>query len=134
MVQALDPRDTIEIVLKDDAELPEEEQTVWLFKPLTLAAETAIADEASDLEGNKIRVKNGSVELWTLRAGLIGVRNWKDSAGNPVELEMVPGTGFLGGKKMVSDRSLGRISLRHRHELVDSFQNRNRLTEDDAEK
>jgi len=119
---AIDPEKRIEYVLRceRDAESP----TIFELKALTVRDMTAIRDVRMTVSRDGVTTfRQGSEELVTLKAGLVGWRNFKDAAGKDVVFTRE------GGK--ASDETLSRLAPEWRTELSDEIQAINTLTADE---
>lgn len=127
---ALDPKATFTYVLEDDRKLPEEEQTLFTLRGLTVAEEAKVANSMiSSIPGQEeLSFRSGTHQLTVLRQGLRGWQNFKDAAGGEIQFE----TG-RGSPRQVTDESLDRILPRHRQELVGAIMERGSITEAEGE-
>jgi hypothetical protein len=127
---ALDPKATFEYVLDDDRTLPEEEQTVFTLRGLTVAEEARVADSMiSGLPGqDELSFRSGTHQLTVLRFGLRGWTGFNNAGGKSVDFEMTN-----SHPKQVKDSSLDRIVAKHRTELVNAILERGSVNEDEGE-
>ena len=127
---ALDPKATFEYVLEDDRKLPEDKQTVFTLRGLTVAEEAKVADSMiSSIPGQEeLSFRSGTHQLTVLRFGLRGWRGFKDAEGKHVEFEA-----GRGSPRHVGDASLDRLLPRHRQELVGAIMDRGAITESEGE-
>ena len=127
---ALDPKATFDFVLEDDRKLPEDEQTVFTLRGLTVAEEAKVADSMiSSIPGaEELSFRSGTHQLTVLRFGLRGWKNFTDSDGKEVEMEL-----SRGNPRQVTDDSLDRLIPRHRQELVGAIMDRGSISESEGE-
>lgn len=127
---ALDPKATFTYVLEDDRKLPQEEQTAFTLRGLTVAEEAKVADSMiSSIPGQEeLSFRSGTHQLTVLRHGLRGWSNFLDPSGKEVPFE----TG-KGSPRFVTDASLDRMFPRHRQELVGVILDRGSVTESEGE-
>lgn len=91
MTIAIDPNALIDYVSKADRQLPEDEQTVWQLRPLTLTARAKVQNMLSSLTADRqiqnlgYNPKTGDVRLQALEYSLAGCRNFRDSSGTEIE-------------------------------------------------
>lgn len=134
---ALDPKETFSYVLEDERKLPEDDQTVFQLRGLTISEEASLNNSliASDMGGEEMKWKTGDYQLNTLKRGLIGWSNFRDATGNEVACEIVERTGFrkkTSGKVEdpgVALECLDRLSSAHRTELANAIGNRGKVSE-----
>lgn len=114
MVKALSPNANFEYVLEDDRSLPEEEQTTWILRYLTVTEEAEVGDSMfGGMAGSdELRVKTGSVQINMLRKGLVGWRNFTREDGSEVTFAVE------NSKRGVKVELLDLISAKHRTELA----------------
>jgi hypothetical protein len=127
---ALDPKATFTYILEDDRKLPEEDQTVFTLRGLTVAEEAKVADSMiSSIPGQEeLSFRSGTHQLTVLRHGLRGWENFKDADGKNVSFD----TG-RGNPRHVTDECLDRMLPRHRQELVGVILERGSITEAEGE-
>jgi hypothetical protein len=127
---ALDPKATFTYVLEDDRKLPEEEQTAFTLRGLTVAEEAKVADSMiSSIPGQEeLSFRSGTHQLTVLRHGLRSWANLLDANGKEVAFE----TG-RGSPRHVTDDCLDRILPRHRQELVGVILERGSISEEEGE-
>ena len=126
---ALDPRATFDYVLKEDRELPEEQQTVFELRPLTVSEEARVADSmiASVPGQDEMSIKSGSYQLQILRCGLRGWRNFKNAKGADVAFDVTK-----GNHRHVTDDSLDRLSYANRNELTNAITEHSAVSEEEG--
>lgn len=134
MVIALDPESTFEYVLRDDRKLPDEQQTVWLLRPMTAREYAEIENRSMrmDSKTNEAIFSSGTTTLSILKAGLAGVRNLVNDRGEPVPFATKV-NGRNGNREEVRDEFLDKIHPRHLKELANAITERGQLTEEDRE-
>jgi hypothetical protein len=127
---ALDPKATYEYVLEEDRKLPEEEQTVFTLRGLTVAEEARVADNmiASIPGQEEFAFRSGTHQLTVLRFGLRGWSNFKSATGSEVTFDI-----GRGNPRQVTDEALDRLLPRHRQELVGAIMDRGSVTESEGE-
>jgi len=127
---ALDPKATFEFVLEDDRSLPEEEQTVFTLRGLTVAEEARVADSMiSSIPGaEELSFRSGTHQLTVLRFGLRGWRNLPTASGGEVKFDMT-----RGNPRVVTDDCLDRLLARHRSEISAAILERGAVTEEEGE-
>jgi hypothetical protein len=125
MAIALDPNRSHRYVLREDASLPVEEQTVFLLRSLTVRDDETIQNSKMVASsGGEFRLQPGTEDLMTLRLGLIGVENLRAGSGKLVHFD---------ADKMgrVTDAFLSRLRKEWRNELADQIRALNTLTTDE---
>ena len=120
---AVDPLDQREYVTKADRNLPEDEQTVWLIKPLSArdkmrlddqyiqaSAETDASDQTKTTYSMRLHGRNYAA----IKIGLKGWKNLNDASGKPVNAN------FIGKheNRKLDDASVSRISDADRAEIA----------------
>jgi hypothetical protein len=82
---------TWEYILRDDQELPKEEQTVWTLQPLSHRAMSEMADAQTQEFGDEgkihIFMMLGTRRRIALRYGIKSVSNFTDESGQEVSFE-----------------------------------------------
>lgn len=121
---ALDPKQTFDYVVKDDRDLPPEEQTVWHLRCLTIAEESALADNqySANAGSGEIMLKNGSYQVGILRRGVEGVSNFKDANGNEQAVSKA-------GNGLVPLHFFDLLSTKHREEIATAILTRGEIKE-----
>lgn len=118
MAVAVDPNRTFDYVLKEDRELPAEQQTVFKLKVLSARELAGLEDSVSvmDKDGNW-QVKVGTKVLEILRLGLKGWKNlWRTSE-------------ITEPFKGIGDESLDLLRPEWRRELADAITEQTNLSE-----
>jgi len=125
MAIALDPNRSHRYVLREDASLPVEDQTVFLLRSLTVRDDEMIQNSKMVASsGGEFRLQPGTEDLMTLRLGLIGVENFRDGAGKMVHFD-------ADKRGQVTDAFLSRLRKEWRSELADAIRTLNTLTTDE---
>jgi len=126
---ALDPKSTFPYVLEDDRAMPEEDQTVFDLRGLTVAEEAAVSDSMILAHGgmDELSFRAGTHQLTVLRKGLRGWANFKGADG-----EAIPFKQSRGHPGCVTDESLDRLLPRHRQELSNAILERGSITEQEG--
>jgi hypothetical protein len=126
---ALDPRATFDYVLQEDRELPEEQQTVFELRSLTVSEEARVADSmiASVPGQDEMSIKSGSYQLQILRCGLRGWRNFKTTAGTDAQFDVTK-----GNPRHVTDECLDRLSSANRTELTNAITEHSSVSEEEG--
>ncbi|MEY2742312.1 MAG: hypothetical protein RIS21_680 [Planctomycetota bacterium] len=125
MAIALDPNRSHRYVLREDASLPVEDQTVFLLRSLTVRDDEMIQNSKMVASsGGEFRLQPGTEDLMTLRLGLIGVENFRDGAGKMVHFDA-----DKAGR--VTDAFLSRLKKEWRNEIADQIRTLNALTVDE---
>jgi len=125
MAIALDPNRSHRYILREDASLPVEEQTIFLLRSLTVRDDEQIANSKMIASGaGEFRLHPGTEDLMTLRLGLIGVENFRDANGKTVHFD-------ADKSGRVTDSFLSRLKKEWRTELVDQIRTLNALTVDE---
>lgn len=102
---ALDPaQDRQKIVPRCDRNLPPEQQTRFVCRPLTVFEDAQVADMTGFAQG-KIALNLQQKNVLAFRLGVVAVENLQDVDGKSVELERVPSEWGL----VLSDAFLSRI-------------------------
>lgn len=127
---ALDPKATFPYVLEDDRKLPEEEQTIFTLRGLTVAEEARVADSMiSSIPGaEELSFRSGTHQLTVLRHGLRDWSGFPDASGGKVDFETT-----RSHPKMVTDECLDRLSSAHRTELVNAILERGAVSVSEGE-
>jgi len=136
MAIAVDPNKPFDYVLKSDRKLAEgAKPTRWKLKPLTVKEQTELRDGivAYHQDGKEMsgRMLGGTVELKTLRLGLVGCEDFYDADGAAIPFEAEPDSKRNPSRFFVTDAFLSRISRADRTELADAIVEVNTLSEDD---
>lgn len=126
---ALDPKSTFSYVLRDDRELPKEQQTVFELRGLTVAEEASVTDSMILAHGGveELSVRAGTHALTVLRFGLKGWSNFKNADGADVAFEVEK-----GHPRHITDTCLDRLAPKHRQELMQAILDRGTVTEDEG--
>lgn len=126
---ALDPKSTFPYVLKDDRELPKEQQTVFQLRGLTVSEEATVTDSMILAHGGveELSVRAGTHQLTVLRYGLKGWSNFKNADGADVAFEVEK-----GHPRCVTDACLDRLLPKYRAELSSAILERGVITEDEG--
>lgn len=131
MAIARSKKEVIRYVLRDDRELPKEQQTVFLLRPLSnvqVASIDAMVD--IDLSGTHARVPAGQQRLVALKAGLAGWEGYLDEQGTPVAFAVQRGVRSIHGiecQDPPSDATLAWLAAEHWTELADAIRDASRL-------
>jgi hypothetical protein len=117
MVKALTPKSEFEYVLRCDRELPEEDQTVFILRPLTVSEQAEVADVmfGGTAGSEDLIVRSGSVQIKTLRKGLVGWKNFLREDGSEVTFAVE------NKRKGIQLQLLDLLSMEHRVELSDAI-------------
>ena len=113
------------------------EGTIWKIRALRskdrAKIEDGLASATVDDSGRSARmdVKSGSVGLAYLKAGLVGVENFYDSAGNEVEFKAENDDKRHPTRRVASDDFLDCIHEDDQAELARAIKDANRLSETD---
>jgi len=119
MAIAVDPHRSVRYVLKEDRELPEDQQTVFLLRALSARELAQVEDGMSVVTpGGDVRIATGSQSLRTLDLGLTGWENFLTPDG-----KLVP----FDGNAKASNWDYLRPSWRR--ELSNAILDQTRLTE-----
>lgn len=125
MAIALDPNRTHRYVLKEDSNQPEDAQTIWILRTLTVRDDETIQNSKMVANGaGQFLLQPGTEDLMTLRVGLVGVENFRDAAGKLVHFE-------TDKHNRVTDGFLSRLRKEWRNELADQIRALNVLTDDE---
>lgn len=131
----VDPGSTRRYVLKAERGLPEEKQSVFLLRPLTLRESSHLEDMAVGIGGSgnsEVTINSGSVRIQALRYGLAGWENVVDGNGNAVEFRST--TKKVKGVEVVQpdDSTIAMIPPACRLELAEEITNGGSLTQEEA--
>ena len=135
MAIAISPRDQTEFVTKADRELPPEQRTVFLLRPLTNVQRKLIEDQSLVMDGasGQAMPRMGSVKIEAVRACLIGCRNFCDVDGSPVEFQTEGKRNVLGvNVEPPSPTSINRLHPSDLAEIVDEIMAVSRTTVDEG--
>ena len=123
MAIAIDPREVFEYVLEADRELPEDEQTVWLLKPMSYKEERALKRRLSS--GKAVDLVDATEDI--LRDNLRGwkVGTFRKADGTEIAPDVVDGK--------ATEETLGMIDHSWRTELANAITSRGRLTVKDSD-
>lgn len=99
-----------------DRDLPASEQTRFSLKHLTPRDEALLDNMLGSVRGDSMDMRLGDQALMALNLGLVGVENFFDSEGKPVELERESKM-LHGYVKPIKDEILGLIPKDIRAEL-----------------
>jgi hypothetical protein len=126
---ALDPKSTFPYVLQCDRDLPEDEQTVFELRGLTVAEEAAVSDSMILAHGgtDELSFRAGTHQLTILRHGLRGWQRFNGANGEPVEFELTK-----GHPRNVTDGCLDRLDPKHRQELSNAIMERGNITAEEG--
>lgn len=125
MAIALDPNRSHRYVLREDRAESVESQTVFLLRSLTVRDDELIANSKMVASGSgEFRLQPGTEDLMTLRLGLVGVENLRDSAGKVVHFDS-----DKAGR--VTDAFLSRLKREWRSEIAEEIRNLNTLDLDE---
>jgi len=129
MAIAVDMKTVIRHVLERDRSLPADQQTTFLLGPMNARERAAMGDKLlARHEGGFVELRQETVNLGVLRAGLRGWENFKDRAGNVLEFKTVSnGTGH----QVPTEEMLDLIREADRDELVSVITKATELSEDD---
>lgn len=132
MTIAINPQEQFEFTTRADKTLSENDpnRTVWLLRPLTRVEHAAIRDfPRHDTLSHQLDVRSGTMELEVVKAGLVGWRNFRDSAGEEVAFERGERERVLGRMTHpVSISLLDRIDSETFMELANAITRQNELT------
>jgi len=126
---ALDPKSTFPYVLECDRTLPEEEQTIFQLRGLTVAEEAAVADSMILAHGgsDELTFRAGTHQLSVLRFGLRGWEKFLDPDGKEVSFDSTK-----SHPRHVSDPCLDRLEPTHRQELTTAILDRGEITAEEG--
>jgi len=129
MAIAVDMKTVIRHVLERDRVLPADQQTTFLLGIVPARDKAQLADKIlARHEGGFIELRQETVNLGMLRAGLRGWENFKDRAGNVLEFKTLSGG---NGHAVPTDEMLDLIRDADRTELVSVITKATELSEDD---
>lgn len=131
MALALTPDKSFDYVLECDRSLPEEQQTIWHLRALTVAERQRICDgirvaQARGTDGNVAHI------LDAIRCGLQGWTNFRDPDGN--EAEFVTGRprqAYIKREAVITDDCLERIPGEYMVEIGQAIIQCSRVEEGD---
>lgn len=135
MAIAINPRDLIRYVLVADRDLPLEQQTTFLLRPLTNVQRKLVEDGSLVMDkGGSVLPRVGSVKLDILRAGLAGWENLRDAEGSEVECKTEPAKVNVLGSNIspVTIACINRLHPADLEELVDAIQSTSRPSVDEG--
>lgn len=117
-MKPLSPKTQYELVAESDLGLPKDEQTVFVYRPLTVAEQALLADHsgAVDEVTGKWQMSMGTQSLMAIHIGLIEVRNFKEDDGSKIELVREDELRY-GAYYEIKESFLERISLLERNRL-----------------
>ena len=125
MARSIDPGTPFPYILKSDRDLPEDapDRTVWMIRTLDPKENAKIQDVAGYMENDQFMVRSGTVQLETLRRGLISVDKFPDNNGGYLEIDRKN----IAQEMLVTDAFISRIALTDRAELADAINSGGRL-------
>lgn len=91
MVVSINVDESFPYVIKAERDLPQEQQTVFLLRPLPASVGMALDNLHEASSSGQVTLRVGDQRVVTLRAGLVGWRNLNDAKGNPVEFSALHG-------------------------------------------
>lgn len=136
MAIAVNPNEPFDYVLKEDRELPPEEQTIFHLRPLKHHERVKLDDMRYGMNArtSTVETPQGQIADLTLKVGLQGWKNLRDGNGGDVPFEQNPKTLNLLGTNLrpPTDECLGRLHPNHVDELVEAIRDVNRLTDEEG--
>jgi hypothetical protein len=126
MVIALDPLEARPFICKADRNLPEEDQTVWMVKPLSAKEKMTLEDKhmqasAKSKKGDEVEttfdIRMHKRNYEALNIGLTGWSNFKDGEGNEIPCKKTTLRGGVG----FADTLLSRIPEGVRGEISEAI-------------
>ena len=121
MVIAVDPQAVLEWVHPDERELPADQRTVFLFRPLA-APEAREFMRPSESEDRVLEL------AWdAMRLTLIGWRNFKLANGSDASFERVTETVNGRSRQVASEKTLGYVPATYAAALMTAVMELNRL-------
>lgn len=136
MVIAITPDKEREYVLRHERTLPEEQQTRFRIRTLTTRERTSLQDRQAvfmQATGEMLH-KTGTYALETLRCGLVGWSNLKNSEGSDVPFETEEKKRNVAGilRRPVTDSCIDMLAAEYVDELAAAIHDFSRLGEDDT--
>lgn len=128
---AIDPREPYEYVLECDRDLPDDEQTRWKLKVLTLGELASLEDSLFrlDPESGEARLLTGSHATKILKIGLLGWSGFRDANGDDVPFRTRTVGRATGKREEVTDECLERLHPDWRRELANAITEQARPTQ-----
>jgi len=139
MVKPISPNAEYRYILECDRNLPAEEQTVFILRPLTYAEYTQIEDNVIESTSEvrrgyrkkggdefKMKILSGSQEKRILCSGIKRIENFKDENGNEIEWDFH----WKDSDKM---KVLSMLKPVYRRELANVITEASYLDEDDEQ-
>lgn len=119
-MKAVNNKSTEKYIAKIDRNLPENEQTIFHIRQLTVEQESIIEDELGRVKpGGDFAINMGTQSLLALNMGLESVENLFDDDGKPVDMERDESKKLLAGKvRPFQESSLSRIPRAVRNEVA----------------
>ena len=126
---ALDPKSTFPYVLECDRKLPNEQQTVFKLRGLTVAEEASVSDSMilAHSGTDELAFRAGTHQLTILRFGLRGWEGFVNGEGAEVRFEQ-----GKGHPRHITDECLDRLSTKNRTELSNAVMARGEITADEG--
>tara|TARA_R110002012_G_scaffold313109_4_gene524430 strand:- start:1385 stop:1780 length:396 start_codon:yes stop_codon:yes gene_type:complete len=126
---ALDPKSTFTYVLADDRQLPEEDQTRFELRGLTVSEEAAVSDSMILAQSgmDELSFRAGTHQLTVLRKGLRDWANFKDAEGAEIPFKRQK-----GHPPCVTDECLDRLLPRHRQEIMNAILERGSVSTEEG--
>ena len=130
---SITPGETWEYITEADRKKPVERQTVWKLRGLSGTDMRQLNNSllGSDRSMQRINFTLGDYQGNALKLGLVGVSNFKDSAGNLTEYETVKVGTFNGATLQPSDAFFDLVSAGDQVEIAEPIINNPQLNEDD---
>lgn len=130
---AIDPREPYEYVLECDRKLPDDEQTKFVLKVLTLGELANLEDSLFRMDpgSGEAKLMTGSHAIKILKLGLRGWRNFNDANQQPVEFETRRTGTSAGPRDEVTDSCLERLHPDWRRELANAITSQAKLNEEE---
>ena len=127
---ALDPKSTFPYVLEEDRDLPEDQQTVFQLRGLTVSEEAQVSDSMllAHSGSDEVAFRAGTQQLTVLRFGLKGWEKFHTAEGEEVKFEVTK-----GHPKHVTDACLDRLLPKHRQELMNAVMERGQINASEGE-
>jgi hypothetical protein len=131
---ARSPKQSVRFVLPEERELPANEQTVFLLRPLSVLEDQVLRDSFVLVTKSGPVMQAGAMRVALLRAGLVGWENLRDEVGAEVPFQVIEKPAHVLGRKVrhISDESIDRLDDGTIDVLTKAIDDLRQVSRDDA--